>query len=247
MVITAQIAHQKKVRIQKMNNGGIYKILNTTNNKLYIGSAVKVRRRIKEHKTALRRGNHHCKHLQNAWLKYGEEAFLFLVIEQVELPDLTIREQFYLNKYRREELYNTCLVAHSNLGMRYSEEVKSRMRESAKNRKRPPPFTDEHRKNLGLSGKGRRRSPESIAKGKESMKHVIITLEWRRKIADSRRGKPGVKHTDDAKARISASHMGMRPSEGARKKLSEETRAKMSASRRNYLAIKKSSIGNGGK
>jgi group I intron endonuclease len=63
---------------------GIYKIINAINNKFYVGSAVDLKRRKTRHFSELRNGRHNNRHLQAAWGKYGEQAFVFVVIE--ELP-----------------------------------------------------------------------------------------------------------------------------------------------------------------
>jgi group I intron endonuclease len=64
---------------------GIYKIINVVNNKFYVGSAVDLKRRKARHFSELRNNRHNNRHLQAAWLKYGEQAFIFVVVE--ELPD----------------------------------------------------------------------------------------------------------------------------------------------------------------
>jgi group I intron endonuclease len=63
---------------------GIYKIINVVNNKFYVGSAVSFRKRKARHFSELRNGKHNNRHLQAAWYKYGEQAFVFVVIETVE-------------------------------------------------------------------------------------------------------------------------------------------------------------------
>lgn len=64
---------------------GIYKIINVVNNKFYVGSAVDLKRRKTRHFSELRNGKHNNRHLQAAWVKYGEQSFVFVVVE--ELPD----------------------------------------------------------------------------------------------------------------------------------------------------------------
>lgn len=64
---------------------GIYKIINVVNNKFYVGSAVDLKRRKTRHFSELRNKKHSNPKLQNAWVKYGEQAFVFVVVE--ELPD----------------------------------------------------------------------------------------------------------------------------------------------------------------
>ena len=65
-------------------NQGIYKIINAVNNKFYVGSAVNLRKRKARHFSELRTGKHKNRHLLAAWNKYGEQAFVFIVVELVE-------------------------------------------------------------------------------------------------------------------------------------------------------------------
>lgn len=66
----------------------IYKIINSVNNKFYVGSTNNQYERFRTHRTKLRNNKHHCAHLQSAWNKYGESAFIFHVIE--ELSDTSL-------------------------------------------------------------------------------------------------------------------------------------------------------------
>lgn len=79
------------------NISGIYKITNIVNNKIYIGSSRNIKNRWFKHTALLRHNKHENKHLQNAWNKYGEENFKFEIVEQCEVEELLIREQFYLD------------------------------------------------------------------------------------------------------------------------------------------------------
>ena len=82
---------------------GVYKILNTVNNKPYIGSSVNIATRWGKHKSLLRYDKHENMKLQNAWNKYGEEAFVFLILEECEIDELLIREQYYLDQLGAQE------------------------------------------------------------------------------------------------------------------------------------------------
>jgi group I intron endonuclease len=86
----------------------IYWIKNTQNGKLYIGSTTNRYVRWRTHRKKLRSGTHHCKHLQAAWLKYGESVFVFEVVEKVlEESELQAAEDRWLVKfYGRPECYN---------------------------------------------------------------------------------------------------------------------------------------------
>jgi len=65
---------------------GIYKIINVVNNKFYIGSSVDLRKRKSKHFSELRHNKHNNKHLQRAWDKYGEASFVFVVVEELDVP-----------------------------------------------------------------------------------------------------------------------------------------------------------------
>lgn len=89
---------------------GIYKIANKVNGKYYIGSTNDFDRRwLKEHLPVLRGGVHSLAHLQNAWNKYGEDNFEFLITEEVkgDRKTLMCREQDYLDEgFSKGVLYN---------------------------------------------------------------------------------------------------------------------------------------------
>jgi group I intron endonuclease len=79
---------------------GIYKIINVINNKFYVGSAVDLKRRKTRHFSELRTGKHNNRHLQAAWVKYGEQAFVFVVVEELpEDADLLAAENVWLKEH----------------------------------------------------------------------------------------------------------------------------------------------------
>jgi group I intron endonuclease len=79
---------------------GIYKIINVINNKFYVGSAENFTRRKRIHWWMLRKGNHANKHLQSAWLKYGEQAFTFVIVEEFPVEvDILVAENVWLKEH----------------------------------------------------------------------------------------------------------------------------------------------------
>ena len=86
----------------------IYKIINAINNKFYVGSAVNFEKRKARHIWRLRRGDHANKHLQSAWEKYGEDAFVFAIVQEVlENEDLLAVENIWLKEHvGKEYCYN---------------------------------------------------------------------------------------------------------------------------------------------
>lgn len=58
----------------------IYLITCTANNTRYVGSAISFRKRVKDHRNALKRHEHHNSYLQNCYDKYGAEYFIIEII-----------------------------------------------------------------------------------------------------------------------------------------------------------------------
>lgn len=190
---------------------GIYQILNKVTEWKYVGSSVHVEVRWQEHLKGLRLGKHHCRHLQQAWNKYGEEAFVFTILEECAPEKLIEREQSYLPEERTAEslkkgkYYNLRPVADNSLGVRFSPETKRKISEAAKGRKP----SEETRRKMSQSRMG-----NQYTKG---MKLPPRSEETRRKIAESKRGK---KRSEETRKKLAESKWGS--------KLSEETKEKMS-------------------
>lgn len=101
----------------ELKKTGIYKIVNTKNNKCYIGSAAGkngIYQRFQDHKKTLRGNRHRNKHLQRAWNKYGEKSFQFEIIEFCNKDECIKKEQFYIDSLIPD--YNICKIAGSTIG-----------------------------------------------------------------------------------------------------------------------------------
>jgi len=108
--------------------GGIYYIENIVNNKKYIGQSVNLERRKREHFCCFRNKTHKNPYFQNAFDKYGEENFIFKVLIYCESSEMTRYEQFFVNLYNKNELYNLSLeCVKSTLGIHLSEEHKRKI------------------------------------------------------------------------------------------------------------------------
>lgn len=80
------------------NCTGVYIFRNTINNKCYIGSTVMTfKRRMDHHLWHLRENKHKNKHFQSAWLKYGEDAFEYDILEICPKEECLEKEQYYLD------------------------------------------------------------------------------------------------------------------------------------------------------
>src|SRR6266702_169742 len=133
---------------------GIYKITCTVTGKFYIGSAINLRMRQQTHWNTLTQGVHHNRHLQNAWNKYGLDAFTFEVLELVLLPEmLTAREQYFLDTLNPfgKRGFNISPIAGSNLGVKYSPLAIEKSRIARIGMKR----TQEQCENIGASRRGK--------------------------------------------------------------------------------------------
>ncbi len=91
---------------QDILKSGIYHIKNTVNNKIYVGSAVKLQKRYFEHLRDLKNGNHKNKHLLRAFQKDGGENFQFIVLFNCEKEECFPLEQIEIDSYPFESIYN---------------------------------------------------------------------------------------------------------------------------------------------
>lgn len=102
----------------------IYKITNKITNDFYIGSAINFKNRKWGHISSLRKNKHKNQFIQNSWNKYGEEAFIFDIVEVVDKKEnLIIQEQYWMDKL--SPTFNLAKVAGSPLGVKHTK--KSRM------------------------------------------------------------------------------------------------------------------------
>lgn len=164
---------------------GIYKIINKTNGKYYVGSSLIPSRRWKQHKYELNKNVHANDYLQRSWNKYSQDNFVFIIVETlsptVSDDKLLEHEQKWLDiareDYKNRKCYNLTFVANNP--------------------------------NMLLSD-------YSKAKRSASLKKVIKTNEWKKKISES--------------------HIGIRPTIATRIKMSESRRGKRQTEKQKFMA-----------
>src|SRR5438034_64741 len=123
---------------------GIYKIFFISPDKLYIGSAINLRKRYREHMSNLRTGIHKNAHLQRACAKYGLDTLHFEVVEYIEREeDLLEREQHYLDTLKPHYNINPS-AQNSSLGVKRSLETRAKLSASHKGK----PLSPTQRANL---------------------------------------------------------------------------------------------------
>ncbi len=219
----------------------IYTIFNIINDKCYVGQAARKHHRWQNHKIALRTNKHANKHLQNAYNKYGKDAFIFVVLENLfDISNLDERENYWIKALKPE--YNKAPVAGSNFGVKHTDATKQKWSEHRKGQKRTGaaldnlkkgwekrgPVSEEAKENMRQAQLGKKQSEETKAKRKILMAGNIVNngrkqsqeqIEARAKIL---RGKP---KSEEHKLKIS---------EGNKSKfVSDETRAKQSLAAKN--------------
>lgn len=147
----------------KENCSGIYAIVNTLNNKKYVGSSGNLRKRYRQHFNELSKNKHINIHLQRAFNKYGKDAFEFWILEECEnIRDtlLTI-EQKWIDS---DGDYNICKLASHPYGEVYSGHE----------------ITEEHKERIRDSNRNRVWSKESLQKKSEYMKNSDVVAKLRK-------------------------------------------------------------------
>lgn len=232
--------------------GGIYALLNTVNGKRYIGQALYPVGRKSRHFFSLRNNRHENEHLQRAYNKYGEPAFSFHVLEFCRRSDLTAREQFWIDSFGKENLYNIAPAANSRAGIRMSEATKAKLRAANLGKKLSPerrenlrllrigrprrPMPQRTRDALRAANQGRQCTDEAKAKISQANRGRKRSAEHIAKLVSCHQGKP---HTDEYKRRLSdikKAYYAANPHPG----ISAATRAKMSAVHKARWSAKRS-------
>ena len=169
---------------------GIYRI-ELGNANYYIGSAVNLIKRERQHHRELKCGKHRNSRMQRCWDKHG--VFEFVVLEECATDALIIREQFYLDHHAgNSKMANICPTAGSSLGVVHSVETREKM---------------------SVSRKGKVQSAET----REKISKWERTPEYRARMSVSNKGKV---HSAETREKISASRIGKIHSEETRKKMS---------------------------
>ena len=89
---------KSSVKISEIpRTSGVYEIRCLPNGKFYIGSSVNLRERWRRHLVTLQRGEHHNYYLQQAWDKYGEEQFIFSILEHTTSNEVLVVEQKWID------------------------------------------------------------------------------------------------------------------------------------------------------
>lgn len=192
----------------------IYRIVHTDSQRCYVGHSTHGLHRFRRHRQLLADGAHHSPYLQNAWTKYGQDAFAFELLEACPEGQKLLREQFYIDTLN--SVFNYARVAGSRAGVPLSpsevEALRQRMMGNQRSlgRKHPP---DEIERRASFH-RGRKRSDESRARMSAGMKGVShgmgheVTEATRQKISAANKGH---RNTPEQEARRIASRRANSP------------------------------------
>ncbi len=187
-------------------NCGVYRILHRESGKVYIGSSTNLKVRLADHKNKLRQNRHVNSYLQNAYNKYGEDAFDFQVILICDPVNNIMYEQKFMDFYKCYEEdfgYNINPTAGSPLGR---------------------VVTDATKLKLSQKLKGRVISQEARDKASITLTGRVFTEEHKRKIGDKSRGR---KHTNESKIKLSEINTGKKLSQEVKDKISKKNKGKV--------------------
>ena len=167
---------------------GIYCIRNLDSGRQYIGQAIKLFYRKRKHFELLRCGTHKNAHLQRAFVKHGEAAFVFSVVELCAPEHLTEREQYWIDVVGMDNLYNIVPIAGSRRGATMSDETRRKISAAQRGKKKPPPRSPYGR--LGI-----KRTPDQLRAQSIRQTGKKHSAETKNKISDALRNRTRTKET----------------------------------------------------
>ena len=151
---------------------GIYKIMNTATGDFYIGSSNNIPARIRQHCSNLANNKHCNQHLQNAYNKYGKQAFEFIAILLCSIEQKLYFEQGFLDLFKPAYNIATCAEA-ARQGVHHTDEARAKIsvthigntnafghkctdvaRAKMSEMKMGKTLTEEHKRKIGEAGKG---------------------------------------------------------------------------------------------
>ena len=155
----------------------IYQITNMLTGDFYIGSTQSFPRREWQHRYHLRKNEHKNPHMQASWNKYGEEAFVFEVLEEISEDEnvFDVENQYLHQLVGTASCFNVNKDASApRLGQTLSAESRAQLSKNRKGKhagsnhyRHGQTVSDEVRAKISAAQKGR----PSPMKGKQMSEH----------------------------------------------------------------------------
>lgn len=236
-------------KIQKTKSFGIYQIRNLIDAKVYIGSTTaNFTQRYKQWRDNLK-NQHSNKHLQSAWNKYGENNFIFEILEVIDddfksseekIKYVRQREQYWIDlkqSYKQDIGYNfqSKTILKERTWSLNSEETKEKTSNSMKQKwsseehkekmkiANQNAWSDDARKrNASVKTKNQWADPEQREKMSEGQKAT-----WTQdKRENQRQNRLGKRHTEFSIEKIKEIKTGLHHTEETKQKLRKHNTGK---------------------
>lgn len=154
--------------------------------KKYIGKSISISKRLNRHQKNVRDGV--VSKFYNAVRKYGWENFIFGIIEECDESVLNEREIFYIETYKTlTEGYNMTSGGDGGATYEITDEIRKRLSKSSKGRK----HTDEAKSKISKANRGRKWSNDAKQRLSEKLKGrkpSVMSDEARKRMSEQRRG-----------------------------------------------------------
>ena len=177
-------------------SGGIYVIKNSVSGKIYIGSAVNLRKRLYEHDRLLSKGNHRNPRLQASWNKHGPDVFSAAILENVEAVDATLlaAETRWIDEMKASDEkvgYNICPVGGTRRGAKMTPEQCERIGAAKRGNtyRKGATVPQETRDRIAAKLRGTKATPEALAKMSAVHKGVPKSAECKAKLSAIHNGR----------------------------------------------------------
>lgn len=158
---------------------GIYGIINKINGKVYVGqTGERFLRRYWHHQWKLRDNSHDNVYLQNAWNKYGEDNFDYVILEAVSdsslLDELEIK---YIDYYKKNNLsYNMLLGGGGRRGFKMSENAKKIIAEKNRQHMLGTKHSEETKKKMSETRSGRHINRSTDILNQDIVRNIKLLL-----------------------------------------------------------------------